>query len=536
MTVWKLGIDIRYSSYLELSARHVVAQGWPRTGDLSFLVGPDINKTERWLKKLQPMPNTAKAQRTLTNLLSKIGKGDIIIGYQGNTPVGICQIPADFVYKYEHCHADCETCSSPGCYEYAHCLFPVNWVNWDDFKSKLPPDTPLPDLKAGQGIPGIVENHETPKKDNPEKDDPEKKDTTNHKSIEDAWKAYVERSEHSVAPAAPNFPTAAALNWHQQEIDKKRIECLKQMSCQLIKARTEHLEEVIKVAKQLIFYGPPGTGKTYLAKALAAKLLNLNPCNADAELENHRFGNGNGYWDIVQFHPSYCYEDFVGGIRPDLKASILRYTLCSGIFKKISEAARRNPEKNYVLILDEINRANLPAVLGELLYALEYRGQAVRTPNNGNIVVPENLYIIGTMNNIDKSLATFDVALQRRFAFEYLDSDIDIAHAVLHQKYPATPGLPDLVEEYIDRCRIISNSIMQDLHLPSDRPIGHSYFIRITDYLATSTTSPPTEDDWKHCCALLWDYHIMPLLEEYLGKRCSDSKDNLVQIRTDFVG
>ncbi|MGI2323264.1 MULTISPECIES: McrB family protein [unclassified Methylococcus] len=518
MTVWKLGIDVGCSSYLELSARNVVAQGWHGTGDLSFLFGPDTNKTERWLKKLRPMPDTAKAQRTLTNLLSKIGKGDIIIGYQGNTIVGICQIPDDFVYIYEDYHASCVTCSTPGHCEYAHCLFPVNWVDWSIFTSNLPHGTSLPALNAGQGIPGIVENHD------------------NSPAIEKAWDVFVKKYGHSVAPASDSL-TAEALNQHQQEIDKKRIECLKQMSCQLIKARTEHLEEVIKVAKQLIFYGPPGTGKTYLAKALAAKLLKLNQCNADAELTNRRFGNGNGSWDIVQFHPSYCYEDFVGGIRPDLKAGTLRYTLVVGIFKKICDAARRNPTQNYVLILDEINRANLPAVLGELLYALEYRGQPVRTPNNGNIVVPENLYIIGTMNNIDKSLVTFDVALQRRFAFEYLDSDIDIAYAVLYHEYHTNPTALTQVDDYIDRCRTVSNKIMQELHLPSDRPIGHSYFIRIKDYInqGPKNSTTPLDEHWKDCRGILWDYHILPLLEEYLGKRYADGKNILDDIRQRFV-
>lgn len=519
MTVWKLGIDVGCSSYLELSARHVVAQGWPGTGDLSFLFGSDINKTERWLKKLHPMPNTAKAQRTLTNLLSKIKEGDIILGYQGNTIVGICQIPNDFVYIYENSHASCVTCSPTGRCEYAHCLFPVNWVDWNTFLSTLPPGTLLPTLSAGQGIPGIVKNNDDPK------------------AIENAWRAYVKLTGHSVAPI-PDSPTEIALNRHQTSLAQKRIdslEIIKEISCKFIKDSTEHLGTVIKVAKQLIFYGPPGTGKTYLAKALAAKLLNLNPCNADAELTNHRFGNGNGFWDIVQFHPSYCYEDFVGGIRPALNTLTLSYTLAEGIFKRICDAAFHNPDHNYVLILDEINRANLPAVLGELLYALEYRGQPVRTPNNGDIVVPENLYIIGTMNNIDKSLATFDVALQRRFAFEYLDSDIDIAHAVLYYKYRTNPTSLRQVDDYVKRCWQVSSDITNILHLPSDRPIGHSYFIRIKDYLNQPPRNPANSNDWKDCRGILWDYHILPLIEEYLGKRYADCKNILDDIRQRFV-
>jgi len=129
---------------------------------------------------------------------------------------------------------------------------------------------------------------------------------------------------------------------------------------------------------------------------------------------------------MVQFHPSYNYEDFVRGIQVDTdngekNAGQVQYQTKDRVFAKMCKAAQDNPSQAYVLIIDEMNRANLPAVLGELIYGLEYRGAEVQTPyavnNKTGLVVPENLFVIGTMNTADRSIGHIDYAIRRRFAF-----------------------------------------------------------------------------------------------------------------------
>lgn len=157
----------------------------------------------------------------------------------------------------------------------------------------------------------------------------------------------------------------------------------------------------IEHKKQAIIYGPPGTGKTFLAEKLALHLI----------------GGGNGFFDIVQFHPAYAYEDFIQGLRPKSSVDgLLEYKMVPGRFKEFCSQASECAGIS-VLIIDEINRANLPRVLGELMYLLEYRSKTIPLAGGERFRIPENVRIIGTMNTADRSIALVDHALRRRFAF-----------------------------------------------------------------------------------------------------------------------
>lgn len=293
--------------------------------------------------------------------------------------------------------------------------------------------------------------------------------------------------------------------------------------------RLESLENVLRSKGQIILQGPPGTGKTRLAKRLAARMLGRKPDEVDME-ENEQKGafhdlrfiagkpaiSGKGYWSIVQFHPSYNYEDFVRGIRPVTGNNDgISYETQDRVFAELARYAQGRSDKDVVLIIDEINRANLAAVLGELIYALEYRGVEVRTPytpkgfSDSSIVVPKNLYIIGTMNTADRSIGHIDYAIRRRFAFEYVGAD----SAAIEQRYnkPAETALQtkalDLfqsVEGFFFR-RAASGISERSEYLsrdfdPKDVQVGHSYFLA---------------KDLQHLKVKCL-YEVVPILEEYV--------------------
>jgi 5-methylcytosine-specific restriction protein B len=227
--------------------------------------------------------------------------------------------------------------------------------------------------------------------------------------------------------------------------------------------------------RNLIFYGPPGTGKTFLAKRVATALTGQH-----AGAENRA--------RLVQFHPSYSYEDFVQGLRPALEAKDLRYKLAQGPFHQICKAAENDPDHFHVLLIDEINRGDPARIFGELLYALEYRGEEVELATGGELMVPTNLVVLGTMNSVDRSVALVDYALRRRFGFVRVDPDPD---AIKH-----SPRLGDLLDSF--------NEWLVGA-LDADHAIGHSLF------LSAALAKLPEEVVMRR----VWEHDVRPLLEEY---------------------
>jgi 5-methylcytosine-specific restriction protein B len=237
-----------------------------------------------------------------------------------------------------------------------------------------------------------------------------------------------------------------------------------------------------KIARNVILYGPPGTGKTYIAKAIAQALT-----GNEQVTEDERFR-------LVQFHPSYAYEDFVQGLRPDLKQTSLRYELQQGPFLRIARDAAQEPDTFYVLVIDEINRGDPARIFGELLYALEYRDEPVTLPLGGELIVPSNLVIIGTMNSVDRSVALVDYALRRRFGFVRIDPDPGIIATVRRSGLLAEVG-PIVLERF--------NKWLGQ-RLDREHVLGHSFFL-----------TPAIPDDADDAFDRLWRLDIHPLLEEY---------------------
>lgn len=221
---------------------------------------------------------------------------------------------------------------------------------------------------------------------------------------------------------------------------------------------------------QAIICGSPGTGKTFIAEKLAQHLIG-------------RYG----FSELVQFHPAYSYEDFIQGIRPQTEDGKLTYPLVPGRFLEFCKKAE-SYQDTCVLIIDEINRANLAQVFGELMYLLEYRDKEIPLAGGNTFRIPENVRIIGTMNTADRSITQFDYALRRRFAFIELRPNYDVL-----RQYPLKTAFP--VEELIKILKSLNQAIAD-----KNYEIGISFFL-------TDNLREDIEDIWR--------MEIEPYLEEY---------------------
>ncbi|MDX2542818.1 AAA family ATPase [Streptomyces sp. WI04-05B] len=231
--------------------------------------------------------------------------------------------------------------------------------------------------------------------------------------------------------------------------------------------------------RQIILYGPPGTGKTFLARRLAQHVA------------------GPDRTRLVQFHPSYTYEDFFEGFRPVRgDGGTVAFEVVPGPFKLLVDRARQDPANPYVLVIDEINRANLAKVFGELYFLLEYREEPIITQYSPEqeFDLPKNVYIIGTMNTADRSVALVDAAMRRRFAFRRLSPDSPPVAGLL-RRWLDRQGLPDRPAALLDAL----NSRLAD----PDRAIGPSY-------LMNRHAADPDGLE------LIWSTQILPLLEDQL--------------------
>jgi 5-methylcytosine-specific restriction protein B len=243
--------------------------------------------------------------------------------------------------------------------------------------------------------------------------------------------------------------------------------------------------DLLNDKRQIVLYGPPGTGKTYLAQELCKALVEAT----------------GGEYDVVQFHPSYAYEDFFEGLRPRLQqdgSGGVTFDLVPGPLRRMAARALENPSAPYVLIIDEINRANLAKVFGELYFLLEYRGTQVSLQySDDTFTLPPNLYLIGTMNTADRSIALVDAAMRRRFYFQGLFPTAEPVAGLL-RRWLERQGLPS---EAATLLTVLNDAINDD-----DFAIGPSY-------LMTKRVAQPGGLE------RIWRTALQPLLaEHYFGE------------------
>lgn len=233
----------------------------------------------------------------------------------------------------------------------------------------------------------------------------------------------------------------------------------------------EETVELLQEKRQIILQGPPGTGKTYLARALAD------------------FVSNRGKVWMTQFHPGTSYEDFIQGLRPD-PSNAGSFKIVDGPFLKAAAHAEQHPDQTVVVIIDEINRGNIPAVFGELYFLLEYRGHAVTLNYGDTFSLPKNLLLIGTMNTADRSITALDAALRRRFYVRDLrpgEVPVDgMLGTFLENDGGNNPWFADLLD--------MANSFIPD----RDQHIGPSHLM--------VTSEKKARRAWKHS--------VIPTLEE----------------------
>lgn len=338
-------------------------------------------------------------------------------------------------------------------------------------------------------------------------------------------------------------------------------------------------------SNQIIKYGAPGTGKTYSVEIEAKEFFEL--WQLDAQNSTEIFEE---HYEFVQFHPSYSYEDFIEGIKPVLGAegkTILQ--LKDGIFKKFCKKAAKyelwllekgiiqpddkesykqlhnikvenvkeinggpfnfppnvnseDPIKKFIppyfFVIDEINRADLSRVLGELMYCLEYRGYGGRIKTqyseleDGDTVfyekdgshyffIPENVYIIGTMNTIDRSIESFDFALRRRFLWQRVDP----SESAL-QEYFDKKEKEEFYEYLVPLWKNLNKKIAAEPLLGEDYEIGHSYLMKLDKYPDCKTPSAYRD--------IIWQKHILPVLEEYFRGMGGEAKRQIDDLEKAF--
>ena len=344
----------------------------------------------------------------------------------------------------------------------------------------------------------------------------------------------------------------------------------------------DDVEKYIKImdslgVKQMVLQGPPGTSKTYTAKeiikAYMTKSLEEEIVKKDSQ------GDWTRHWDMVQFHPSYGYEDFVRGITIKTSGENIKYETVNKIFGKMCEVASKSKEQNkeqskeqnkeqskeqkkepekFFLLIDEINRADIATVFGELIYALEYRGESVEVPyelnkdektskasepdnpsetsksdnisktsepdkpsktpepdnpsetsesdNPSKISVPDNLYIIATMNTADKSVGNIDYAIRRRFLFFDLLPDEN----VIRKDRGLGEGENDIViNTFRGINKFIEDATKDSQYRANDFKIGHTYFLGCGDFKNLNDSNNSPKFLYK------MQYQVLPILREY---------------------
>jgi len=441
---WRVGTTGDTQSYWpEMLQKGYVSIGWPVLGDLHQLDNLSVKEAKEHVKKIltDEYPNApqiiGKSANQILIFYRDIKPNDVIIAAEGHKVLGVGKVISEYEYR--------DGLAFP------HCMN-VQWHRSTGEK------LPNPD----EGLRTAVNLY---------------KDIDNLIAIE----KLIRSSD--IIPAVENQP-------------QKPLESLNGM--------IGKIEGILNRKKQVILYGPPGTGKTYWAEKacldLASRKAFEKTFEETSESERTYLLGNESFKGLVRFccfHPSYGYEDFIEGIKPSVMNEQTIFSLKAGIFKGLCEEAKKSLDKNYYLIIDEINRGDISRIFGELITIIE-TGKRVKEmilPLSGDsFSVPENVYIVGTMNTADRSIALLDVALRRRFGFLELMPDYSLLSAITIENLPVGLWLSELNRRILEHVGRDARNLQ----------IGHSYFME---------KGIPIKDFDRLRKVIQED--IIPLIEEY---------------------
>ncbi len=427
-----------------------VAIGWPKLEDLSVVEPTQEGKTN--LKSLlnKHYPNDPRIQGKFVQQIFKFVRsmavGDLVLAADGAAVLGIGRIKGDYQY-------------SPG-FNFPH-RRPVDWLSLDEWRMLEP-----------EGLQTTVHLLKNPR-------------------------VLIELERQLRGKNNPPLPKG----------NESRGE-LPMMPLPPLEGIPARIEEALLRKGQVILYGPPGTGKTHWATRTARELAARSWFGrSHQELTEAQTKSLDAAVVTCTFHPAYGYEDFLEGFRPVERQGALGFERRDGIFKKLCDDARAS-SKNHYLIIDEINRGDIPRIFGELLTLLENtkRGMEITLPLSGKTFsVPKNVLVIGTMNTADRSIALLDAALRRRFGFIELMPDTSALGNAAIKGLPLGRWLTELNSRILKHVKRDARNLQ----------VGHSYLMH---------KDGPITDLHRLVQAVRDD--LIPLLQEY----CYEDYDALEKI------
>ncbi|ACV63050.1 ATPase associated with various cellular activities AAA_5 [Desulfofarcimen acetoxidans DSM 771] len=297
--------------------------------------------------------------------------------------------------------------------------------------------------------------------------------------------------------------------------------------------------QALKYKKSIILYGPPGTGKTFSAKSIAESFVLQEAFKQDKANLTKYF---DGKLDVsdkihrLQLHPNYSYEDFIAGTQ--IYQGETRPA--EGYFLKLCKRIKDDADKvPHVLILDEINRIDLSRLFGEVFSAIENREEEIDLVlGNFKVIIPENIYIIGTMNEIDFSIERIDFALRRRFAWFFYGFDRSMLAQIIDSKRGTMRFKEEQLEKYINNAEKLNARIAAMDELGRQYEIGHTFFADIIEVARGFKGKPgyiekiPVYKD-KGPAQVIWNLNIKPMIEAFLGNK---DKNTLQETLSDLEG
>jgi 5-methylcytosine-specific restriction protein B len=434
-----------------------VSIGWASAlGDMSELLTLDDQVArarirERIVDEYRDAGTPTRKAGEIHNFLSKMSQGDIVAACNGQQVLGVGRIEGPYAYDRSH--------------GFPH-LRPVAWQTVKPWNLPEPEGPRTTVFQLGRSAANLL-------------------------ALERAL--ADRRTDVGAAPSARQpFLPPATLSVHQDPF-------------------VARVEAALRRKGQVILYGPPGTGKTYRALAAARELASRQrhgrPWENLPPSEQAALTGDGGPVRLCTFHPGWGYEDFVEGLRPTVMNGQMAFQAKDGVFKALCQQAASSPDHQHFLVLDEINRSDLPRVFGELLTGLEMdkRGMEIVLPLSGSkLRIPRNIFLIGTMNTADRSISLLDAALRRRFSFIELMPD----SAQLGLRRVGTLALAPWLDALNTRLRH---------HLKRDArnlQVGHAYLMPMHPITSMADLAGVLRED------------IIPLLEEY----CYDDFALLEQI------